>query len=139
MRAYPVIVPTDGFATIAIRQLVRPTALASTCWMRGAAWHALHRSGVEAQVLSQHTRTGAEHPAPGFTAVSTGLVPLILSALGTSAPELRTAILERGRQSRGGGCGSAVNIRVMVWAIAPALVWIGRCFTTIRGVRGPGQ
>jgi len=30
-----------------------------------------------------------------FTAMSTGLVPPILSALGTSAPALRTAILER--------------------------------------------
>jgi len=61
-------------------------------------WHALHRSGVEAMLLDQHARIGAEHMALAFTAMTTGLVPPILSALGTSAPELRTAILERGRQ-----------------------------------------
>jgi hypothetical protein len=62
------------------------------------AWCAVHRSGVEAMLLSQHTRIGAEHLALGFTAMTTGLVPPILSALGTSAPELRAAILERGWQ-----------------------------------------
>jgi Clp amino terminal domain, pathogenicity island component len=58
------------------------------------AWYAIHRSGVEAQLLDQYTRIGADHLALAFTAVTTGLVPPILSALGTSAPQLRAAMLE---------------------------------------------
>ena len=62
------------------------------------AWYAIRRSGVEAMLLDQHTRIGAEHLALAVTAMTAGLVPPILSALGTSAPELRTAILEHSRQ-----------------------------------------
>jgi hypothetical protein len=62
------------------------------------AWYAIRRSGVEAQLLGQHTHIDAEHMALAFTAMPTGLVPPILSALRTSAPELRTAILEHERQ-----------------------------------------
>ena len=55
------------------------------------AWYAFHRCVAEAQ--NRHdTRIRAEHFALAFTAMSTGLVPPILSALGTSAPALRTAI-----------------------------------------------
>jgi hypothetical protein len=44
-------------------------------------------------------RICAEHFALAFTAMTTGLVPPILSALGTSAPALHTAILERNSQA----------------------------------------
>jgi len=40
-----------------------------------------------------------EHLALGILAVSEGLVPVILSALGVSAPALRTAIQGRYRQA----------------------------------------
>jgi ATP-dependent Clp protease ATP-binding subunit ClpA len=40
-----------------------------------------------------------EHLALGILAVSNGLVPVILSALGASAPALRTAIQDRYRQA----------------------------------------
>lgn len=62
------------------------------------AWYAVHRSVVEAVILRHDTRIRAEHLALAFTAMTTGLVPPVLSALGTSAPALRTAILERGWQ-----------------------------------------
>jgi hypothetical protein len=63
------------------------------------AWYAVHRSVVEATILRHETRIRAEHLALAFTAMTTGLVAPILSALGTSAPALRTAILERGWQA----------------------------------------
>jgi hypothetical protein len=63
------------------------------------AWYAVHRSVVEAVILRHDTRIRAEHLALAFTAMTTGLVPPILSALGTSAPALRTAILERSWQA----------------------------------------
>ena len=43
-------------------------------------------------------RLGWSWQALAVTAMTAGLVPPILSALGTSAPELRTAILEHSRQ-----------------------------------------
>jgi hypothetical protein len=58
----------------------------------------VHRSVVEATILRDGTLVRAEHLALAFTAMTTGLVPPILSALGTSAPALRTAILGRGWQ-----------------------------------------
>jgi Clp amino terminal domain, pathogenicity island component len=63
------------------------------------AWYAVHRSVVEAVILRHDTRIRAEHLALAFTAMTTGLVPPILSALGTSAPALRAAIIERGWQA----------------------------------------
>jgi ATP-dependent Clp protease ATP-binding subunit ClpA len=45
------------------------------------------------------TQIGVEHLALGLLAVSEGLVPCILSALGVSAPALRAAILGRYRQA----------------------------------------
>jgi hypothetical protein len=45
------------------------------------------------------TQIGVEHLALGLLAVSEGPVPLILSALGVSAPTLRAAILDRYRQA----------------------------------------
>jgi hypothetical protein len=62
------------------------------------AWYAVRRSVAEA-TIRHDTRIRAEHLALAFTAMSTGLVPPILSALGTSAPALRTAILERDCQA----------------------------------------
>lgn len=50
-------------------------------------------------ILRHDTRIRAEHLALAFTAMTTGLVPPILSALGTSAPALRTAILESNWQA----------------------------------------
>jgi ATP-dependent Clp protease ATP-binding subunit ClpA len=44
-------------------------------------------------------RAGVEHLALGILAVSEGLVPVILSALGAPAPALRTAIQDRCRQA----------------------------------------
>lgn len=62
------------------------------------ALYALHRSVAEAQ--NRHdTRIRPEHLALAFTAMTTGLVPPILSALGTSATALRTAILESNWQA----------------------------------------
>jgi hypothetical protein len=62
------------------------------------AWYAVHRSIVEAVILRDGSLVRAEHLALAFTAMTSGLVPPILAALGTSAPALRTAILERGWQ-----------------------------------------
>jgi hypothetical protein len=62
------------------------------------AWDAVNQSVREA-MIRHDTRIRAEHFALAFTAVSTGLVPPILSALGTSAPGLHTAILERSPQA----------------------------------------
>jgi hypothetical protein len=62
------------------------------------ARYAVHRSVVEATILRDGTLVRAEHLALAFTALTTGLVPPILAALGTSAPALRAAILERGWQ-----------------------------------------
>ena len=45
------------------------------------------------------TQIGVEHVALGLVAVGEGLVPPILSAIGVSAPVLRTAILDRYRQA----------------------------------------
>jgi hypothetical protein len=45
------------------------------------------------------TQIGVEHVALGLLAVGEGLVPPILSAIGVSAPVLRTAILDRYRQA----------------------------------------
>jgi Clp amino terminal domain, pathogenicity island component len=45
------------------------------------------------------TQIGVEHLALGLLAVSEGLVPPILSALGVAAPALRAAILNRYRQA----------------------------------------
>ncbi len=42
---------------------------------------------------------GVEHVALGLIAMNSGLLPPILSALGTSAPALRAAILDRYRQA----------------------------------------
>lgn len=42
----------------------------------------------------RNARISPGHRALAFTAVNTGLVPQILSALGTSAPVLRAAILD---------------------------------------------
>lgn len=59
------------------------------------AWYAgVHRSVVEALVLGHDDHIRAEHLALAFTSMTTGLVPRILADLGTSAPELRAAILE---------------------------------------------
>jgi Clp amino terminal domain, pathogenicity island component len=59
------------------------------------AWYAgLHRSVVEAVILRHDSEVRGEHLALAFTAMTTGLVPRILAALGTSAAALRTAILE---------------------------------------------
>jgi hypothetical protein len=44
-------------------------------------------------------QVGVEHVALALTVIETGLVPPILSAAGTSAPALRTAILDRYRQA----------------------------------------
>ena len=62
------------------------------------ARYAVHRSVVEATILRDGTLVRAEHLALAFTAMTTGLVPPILAALGTSVPALRAAILERGWQ-----------------------------------------
>jgi Clp amino terminal domain, pathogenicity island component len=59
------------------------------------ACYAVHQSVVEATILRDGTLVRAEHLALAFTAMTTGLVPPILSALGTSAPALRAAILEQ--------------------------------------------
>jgi Clp amino terminal domain, pathogenicity island component len=58
------------------------------------ACSALHRSVTEAQIR-RDTRIRAEHLALAFTAMNTGLVPRILTALGTSTPALRTAISDQ--------------------------------------------
>ena len=42
---------------------------------------------------------GVEHIALALTTVESGLIPPILSAAGTQAPALRTAILDRYRQA----------------------------------------
>jgi ATP-dependent Clp protease ATP-binding subunit ClpA len=44
-------------------------------------------------------KAGVEHLALGILAVSEGLVPVVLSALGASVPALRTAIQDRYRQA----------------------------------------
>jgi hypothetical protein len=44
-------------------------------------------------------QVGVEHIALALTFIKNGLVPPILSAAGTSAPALRTAILDRYRQA----------------------------------------
>jgi hypothetical protein len=62
------------------------------------AWDAVNQSVHEA-MIRHHTRIRAEHFALAFTAMTTGLVPSILSALGTSAPDLHTAILKRNWQA----------------------------------------
>ena len=45
------------------------------------------------------TQIGVEHIALALTTVASGLIPLILSAAGTQAPALRTAILDRYRRA----------------------------------------
>jgi hypothetical protein len=62
------------------------------------AWDAVNQSVHEA-MIRHHTRIRPEHFALAFTAMTTGLVPSILSAVGTSAPALHTAILERNWQA----------------------------------------
>jgi Clp amino terminal domain, pathogenicity island component len=62
------------------------------------AWDAVNQSVHEA-MIRHHTRIRAEHLALAFTAMTTGLVPRILPALGTSAPALRAAILESSWQA----------------------------------------
>jgi Clp amino terminal domain, pathogenicity island component len=58
----------------------------------------LENSLREAEALhDQHI--GVEHLALGLLAMNSGLVPPILSALGTSEPALRAAILDRYRQA----------------------------------------
>lgn len=57
------------------------------------AWDAVGQSIHEA-MIRRDKRIHAEHLALAFTAMTTGLVPLILPALGTSALALRTAVLE---------------------------------------------
>ena len=52
----------------------------------------------EAQA-QHHARPGVEHLALALIAMNDGLVPPILSALGVSAPAMRTAILDRYRQA----------------------------------------
>jgi len=54
---------------------------------------------VREAMTRHHPRVRSEHLALGFTTMTTGLVPAILSALGTSAPALRTAILQRDWQA----------------------------------------
>jgi hypothetical protein len=77
-----------------VRHTVPGTAPAGHIPPTPDAWLAVHRSVAEAQ--NRHdTCIRPEHLALAFTAMSTGLVPPILSALGTSAPALRTAVLER--------------------------------------------
>jgi hypothetical protein len=56
------------------------------------AWDAVGQSTHEAMIRHDR-RICAEHLALAFTAMTTGLVPRILPALGTSAPALRAAIL----------------------------------------------
>ena len=65
-----------------------------------------HAPGVEQslrnacrEAQARHTQIGVEHLTLGLLAVSEGLVPPILSALGVSAAALRTAILDRYRQA----------------------------------------
>jgi hypothetical protein len=62
------------------------------------AWHAVRQSVREAQIRHE-TQVGAEHLALAVTAMETGLVPPIVSALGTSAPVLRAAVLGRLQQA----------------------------------------
>jgi len=45
------------------------------------------------------SQIGVEHIALALTVIKNGLVPTILSVAGTSAPALRTAILDRYRQA----------------------------------------
>ncbi|MFJ9153500.1 Clp protease N-terminal domain-containing protein [Streptomyces sp. NPDC102270] len=52
----------------------------------------------EAQARHE-TDIGTEHLALGLIAMNSGLVPSVLSALGASAPALRTAIVDRYRQT----------------------------------------
>jgi ATP-dependent Clp protease ATP-binding subunit ClpA len=47
----------------------------------------------------RHTRIGTEHLVLGLLTVTEGPVPVILSALGVSAPALHAAILDRYRQA----------------------------------------
>ena len=56
------------------------------------AWLSVQR-GIHEAMIRHDSRIGAEHLALAFTAMNSGLVPHILAGLGTSAPELRTAIL----------------------------------------------
>jgi Clp amino terminal domain, pathogenicity island component len=52
------------------------------------------------EALARHDgHIGIEHVALSLLAVNTGPVPPILNALGTSAPSLRTAVLDRYRQA----------------------------------------
>lgn len=62
------------------------------------AWDAVGQSIHEA-MTRRDKRIQAEHLALAFTAMTTGLVPLILPALGTSAPALRTAVLSNWQAS----------------------------------------
>ncbi|MFJ8140876.1 Clp protease N-terminal domain-containing protein [Streptomyces sp. NPDC096013] len=52
----------------------------------------------EAQARHE-TDVGPEHLALGLIAMKSGRVPSVLSALGASAPALRTAIIDRYRQA----------------------------------------
>jgi hypothetical protein len=56
----------------------------------------LHNARLEAQALDD-PHIGVEHLALGLSAMNSGLVPPILSALGPPAPVLRAAILDRYR------------------------------------------
>jgi Clp amino terminal domain, pathogenicity island component len=58
------------------------------------------RRNAQREAQARHgTQIGVEHLALGLLAVSDGLVPPILSALGASAPALRAAILGRYQQA----------------------------------------
>jgi ATP-dependent Clp protease ATP-binding subunit ClpA len=63
------------------------------------AGQALQRARREAQARPAAQPAGVEDLALGILAVSEGLVPRVLSGLGTSGPALSTAILDRYQQA----------------------------------------
>ena len=63
------------------------------------AGQALKRARRQAQARSAAQPAGVADLALGILAVSEGLVPRVLSGLGTSGPALSTAILDRYRQA----------------------------------------
>lgn len=54
---------------------------------------------VHEEMIRHDARVRAEHRALAFTAMKTGLVPPILSTLGTSASALHAAIIQRNWQA----------------------------------------
>jgi ATP-dependent Clp protease ATP-binding subunit ClpA len=56
-------------------------------------------TAVREALAMHHAEIGAQHVALSLIATSSGMVPLILAAAGTSAPAVRTAILDRYRRA----------------------------------------